>query len=85
MWIFQASLKTFYGSIRDNLVLRRSASMSTSGIRAQLLQSQDEWAARTAILSRQMADLIDHYSAPGATDGMEVGCQQGARPSGWSG
>ena len=52
--------------------------MSMSGIRAQLLQTEEEWAARNAILSRQLADLIDEYSAPGATDGIEVGCQHGA-------
>ena len=52
--------------------------MSTNGIRAHLLQSEEEWAARNAILSRQMADLINQYSAQGATDGIEVGCQHGA-------
>ena len=51
--------------------------MSTSGIRAQLLQSEEEWAARTAILSRRLADLVDAYSAPGATCGIEIGCQRG--------
>jgi SAM-dependent methyltransferase len=54
------------------------ASMSTGGLRARLLQTEEEWAARNAILSRQLADLVDEYSAPGATDGIEVGCQHGA-------
>ena len=40
--------------------------------------SDEEWAARNAVLSRQMADLIGEYSAPGATVGIEIGCQQGA-------
>lgn len=52
--------------------------MSTSGIRAQLLQSDEEWEARNAVLSRHLADLIDAYSAPGSTDGIEIGCQHGA-------
>jgi SAM-dependent methyltransferase len=52
--------------------------MSTRGIRAQLLQSDEEWAARNAILSRHLADLINEYAAPGAIDGIEVGCQHGA-------
>ena len=51
--------------------------MSTRGIRAQLLQSEEEWAARTDILSRHLADLVDAYSAPGATCGIEIGCQRG--------
>jgi SAM-dependent methyltransferase len=53
--------------------------MSASGIRAQLLQTEEEWAARNAILSRHMADLIEEYRAPGATEGIEVGCQHGAQ------
>ncbi len=52
--------------------------MSISRIRGQLLQSDEEWAARTSILSQQLADMVDEYSAPGATDGIEVGCQRGA-------
>jgi SAM-dependent methyltransferase len=52
--------------------------VSTSGIRAQLLQTDEEWEARNAILSRHLADLVDAYSAPGATDGIEIGCQTGA-------
>ena len=51
--------------------------MSTRGIRAQLLQSEEEWAARTDILSRHLAGLVDAYSAPGATCGIEIGCQRG--------
>ena len=39
--------------------------MSTRGIRAQLLQTEEEWATRNAILSRHLADLIEEYSAPG--------------------
>src|SRR3954463_7866067 len=54
------------------------APMSTRGIRAQLLQTEEEWATRNAILSRHLADLINEYTAPGATDGIEVGCQHGA-------
>lgn len=54
------------------------ASKSTGGIGSQLLQSEEEWAARNAILSRCLADLVDEYVAPGATDGIEVGCQGGA-------
>jgi SAM-dependent methyltransferase len=52
--------------------------VSTSGIRAQLLQTEEEWAARNAILSRRLADLIEAYRAPGATEGIEIGCQHGA-------
>ena len=52
--------------------------MSTSGFRAQLLQTDEEWEARNAVLSRHLADLTDAYSAPGATDGIEIGCQHGA-------
>ena len=52
--------------------------MSTSGIRVQLLQTEEEWEARNAVLSRHLADLVDEYSAPGATDGIEIGCQHGA-------
>jgi SAM-dependent methyltransferase len=52
--------------------------MSTSGIRAQLLQTDEEWEARNTILSQQLADLVDEFSAPGATDGIEIGCQRGA-------
>jgi SAM-dependent methyltransferase len=54
------------------------APMSNRGVRAQLLQTEEEWATRNAILSRRLADLIDEYSAPGATDGIEIGCQHGA-------
>lgn len=52
--------------------------MSTSGIRSQLLQTEEEWAARNAILSRRLADMVDKYAQSGATDGIEVGCQGGA-------
>jgi ubiquinone/menaquinone biosynthesis C-methylase UbiE len=48
------------------------------GIRAQLLQSEQEWETRNAVLSRHLADLIEEYSAPTATDGIEIGCQEGA-------
>jgi SAM-dependent methyltransferase len=54
------------------------ALMSNRGVRAQLLQSEEEWATRNAVLSRHLADLIDEYCAPGATDGIEIGCQHGA-------
>jgi ubiquinone/menaquinone biosynthesis C-methylase UbiE len=53
--------------------------MSASGIRAQLLQTEEEWATRNAILSRHMADLIEEYRAPGATEGIEIGCQHGTQ------
>lgn len=52
--------------------------MSSSGIRAQLLQSDEEWAARCEILSRSLAELVDEHAAPGAADGIEIGCQRGA-------
>jgi SAM-dependent methyltransferase len=52
--------------------------MSTRGIRAQLLQTDEEWANRNAILSRHLADLIEEYGPPGAVDGIEIGCQHGA-------
>ncbi|MCR8692921.1 class I SAM-dependent methyltransferase [Rhodococcus pyridinivorans] len=52
--------------------------MSKINIRTKLLQSEAEWDARDAILSRHMAILIDKYSAPGAADGIDVGCQHGA-------
>ncbi|MCZ0730101.1 class I SAM-dependent methyltransferase [Mycolicibacterium iranicum] len=49
-----------------------------SGLGSQLLQSDDEWAARNAILSRQLANLVDEHASPQATDGIEIGCQRGA-------
>lgn len=52
--------------------------MSRTGVRAQLLQTEEEWAARNAILSREVASLIDEYSPTGATHGVEIGCQHGA-------
>jgi SAM-dependent methyltransferase len=52
--------------------------MSSSGIRAQLLQSDEEWAARCEILSKQLAVLVDEHAAPGAVRGIEIGCQRGA-------
>jgi SAM-dependent methyltransferase len=52
--------------------------VSTRGIRAQLLQTDQEWDTRNAVLSRHLADLIKEYTAPDATDGIEVGCQHGA-------
>lgn len=52
--------------------------MSSSGIRAQLLQSDEEWAARCEILSTQLAGLVDEYAPPGAAKGIEIGCQRGA-------
>jgi len=54
------------------------APMSTRGIRAQLLQTEEEWASRNAVLSRHLADLIEQFSRTGATDGIEIGCQHGA-------
>ena len=52
--------------------------MSTSGVRGQLLQSEEEWAARNSILSQSLAGLVNEHHAPGATDGIEIGCQRGA-------
>jgi ubiquinone/menaquinone biosynthesis C-methylase UbiE len=52
--------------------------MASRGIRAQLLQTDEEWDTRNAVLSRHLADLIEEYSARGGTDGIEVGCQHGA-------
>lgn len=52
--------------------------MSASGIGARLLQSDEEWAARNSVLSQQLAELVDRYSSPGATHGVEIGCQRGA-------
>ncbi len=52
--------------------------MSTSGFRAQLLQTDQEWEARNTVLSRHLAELVNEYSAPGAADGIEIGCQTGA-------
>ncbi|RZT18499.1 ubiquinone/menaquinone biosynthesis C-methylase UbiE [Mycobacterium sp. BK558] len=51
--------------------------MSSSGIRAQLLQSDEEWAIRCEILSRQLAVLVDEF-APLGIRGIEIGCQRGA-------
>ena len=52
--------------------------VSSRGVRAQLLQTEEEWATRNDILSRRLADLIHGYSAPEATHGIEIGCQDGA-------
>jgi SAM-dependent methyltransferase len=52
--------------------------VSASGLGAKLLQSEEEWAARNSVLSRNLADLVDEYSPAGATDGIEIGCQRGA-------
>ena len=52
--------------------------MSMRGIRAQLLQTDQEWDTRNAVLSRHLADLIEDYAAPAASDGIEIGCQHGA-------
>lgn len=52
--------------------------MSSSGIRAQLLQSDEEWAARCEILGRQLAVMVDRYAPADATRGIEIGCQRGA-------
>ncbi|MHA0289045.1 methyltransferase domain-containing protein [Mycobacterium sp. C3-094] len=49
-----------------------------SAIGGQLLQSDEEWAARNNILSRNLADLVQEYAAHAATDGIEIGCQRGA-------
>jgi SAM-dependent methyltransferase len=43
-----------------------------------LLQSEQEWETRNAVLSRHLAALISEYSPPTATDGIEIGCQGGA-------
>lgn len=52
--------------------------MSKDGVRAQLLQTDEEWAARNSILSRSLSELVDRFSAAEATDGIEIGCQRGA-------
>ena len=52
--------------------------MSSSGIRAQLLQSDEEWTARCEILGRQLALMVDKYAPADATRGIEIGCQRGA-------
>jgi SAM-dependent methyltransferase len=52
--------------------------MVDSGIRAQLLQSEDEWVARSMALSRSLAELVGQFSTPGSRDGIEIGCQRGA-------
>lgn len=52
--------------------------MPSRGVRAQLLQTEEEWATRNTVLSRHLADLIHEYSAPGSTHGIEIGCQHGA-------
>jgi hypothetical protein len=44
-----------------------------TGIGADLLQSEDEWEARNAVLGREMAELINEYTVPDATDGLEIG------------
>lgn len=54
------------------------APVPNRGVRAQLLQTEEEWATRNTILSGCLADLIEEYSAPGSTDGIEIGCQEGA-------
>jgi SAM-dependent methyltransferase len=53
-------------------------SMSNRGVRAQLLQTAEEWATRNAVLSHHLAGLISEYGAPGGPDGIEIGCQHGA-------
>src|SRR5690349_7575621 len=67
---------------------------SNRGFRAQLLQTEEEWETRNAVLSRHLGDLIEEYSGPGATHGIEIGCQHGAlieqlqqltRVSNWAG
>ena len=52
--------------------------MTVSGIRGQLLQTDDEWAARNSFLSRSLAELVDVYSSAVARSGIEIGCQRGA-------
>jgi SAM-dependent methyltransferase len=52
--------------------------MSTSGMAAKLLQTEEECDVRDAILGQEMTDLIDKYCVPGATNGIEIGCQRGA-------
>ncbi|OBF40811.1 hypothetical protein A5724_07075 [Mycobacterium sp. ACS1612] len=54
------------------------ASTVNRGIRAQFLQTDQEWETRNAVLSRHLADLIKEYSSPHATHGIEIGCQTGA-------
>lgn len=47
-------------------------------IRSQVLQTEDEWATRSNVLSQSLASLVDEFSAAGATEGVEIGCQRGA-------
>jgi SAM-dependent methyltransferase len=54
------------------------APTSNRGIRAHLLQTDHEWQTRNAVLSSRLAELIKKFSAPGATHGIEIGCQHGA-------
>jgi SAM-dependent methyltransferase len=54
------------------------ASTANRGIRAQFLQTDQEWEARNTVLSRRLADLIIEHSSPRATHGIEIGCQTGA-------
>ena len=53
-------------------------SIRVTGFGADLLQSEEEWEARNTVLSGQLAGLVDAYSAPGSTNGIEIGCQYGA-------
>ena len=47
-------------------------------VRAQFLQTEDEWVARGSILSRSLAGLVDRFSPADALKGIEIGCQRGA-------
>jgi SAM-dependent methyltransferase len=46
--------------------------------RAQFLQTEEEWVSRGNVLSRSLAGLVDEFSPPNASDGIEIGCQRGA-------
>ncbi|WP_260757532.1 class I SAM-dependent methyltransferase [Mycobacterium sp. SMC-8] len=47
-------------------------------VRSQVLQTEDEWVTRGAVLSQSLAGLVDEFSALGAAYGIEIGCQRGA-------
>ncbi|EJZ11828.1 class I SAM-dependent methyltransferase [Mycolicibacterium vaccae] len=47
-------------------------------VRSQVLQTEEEWVTRGAVLSQSLAGLVDEFSPIGATEGIEIGCQRGA-------
>lgn len=62
----------------DCSMLRRQPGRLRRYTREQLLQTEEEWAARGAVLSQSLARLVDEFSPAGATSGIEIGCQRGA-------